>query len=244
MANYLLLSASSDIGTLCAQKLHENQHQIFVTSRHEDKLDYLKNQLNCNGKIVDPANFNEVDSAFEEALKNFGNIDGVVCFAGSVILKPAHLTSEQEYQEVITANLTSAFACVRSAGKYLKNGGNVVLMASAVALRGLANHEAIACAKGGVVALAKSASASYASKNLRFNVVAPGLTKTKLTAKITSNETSLNYSTAMHALGRIGEPEDITNAVIFLLDIKNNFITGQVLAVDGGLSQLMPKIKV
>lgn len=244
MANYLLLSASSDIGTLCAKNLIENRHQIFITSRTQEKLESLKSSLNCNGKITDSTNFTEVDEAFSEATATLGNIDGVACFAGSVLLKPAHLTSEQEYQDIISANLTSAFACVRSAGKYLKNGGSVVLMSSAVAMHGLANHEAIACAKGGINSLAKSAASTYATKNIRFNVVAPGLTTTKLTAKITENETSRNYSTAMHSLGRIGAPQDIANAVIFLLDINNNFITGQVLAVDGGLSAVMPKIKI
>lgn len=244
MANYLLISASSDIGTLCAKTLTTNQHQIFVTSRSADKLQSLKSNFNCNGKIIDPANFSEVDEAFEEALNKLGSLDGVACFSGSVILKPAHLTSFAEYQDIIMANLTTSFACVRSAGKYLKNGGSVVLISSAVALHGLPNHEAIACGKGGIVALAKSASASYASKNIRFNVVAPGLTETKLTHKITENETSLNFSKAMHALGRIGKAQDIVNAVNFLLDPHNNFITGQVLAVDGGLSSVMPKIKV
>lgn len=244
MANYLILAASSDIGELCATDLVSNNHRVFVTARKQDKLESLKKSLNCNGKIVDCANFDEVDNVFNEAISELGNLDGVVCFAGSVILKPAHLTTFDEYWHTVNANLTCAFACVRSAGKYLKNGGSVVLLASAVAMHGLANHEAIAGAKGGVVALAKSAAASYASKNIRFNVVAPGLTHTKLTTKITENETSLNYSKAMHALARIGECADVANAVNFLLDVRNNFITGQVLAVDGGLSSLMPKIKV
>ncbi|NBX52264.1 MAG: SDR family oxidoreductase [Proteobacteria bacterium] len=244
MANYLILSASSDIGELSSRNLIADNHKVFVTARNPQKLESLKSTLNCNGKIVDCANFEAVDDAFDEATKTLGNLDGVACFAGSVILKPAHLTNFEEYQQTIASNLTCAFACVRSAGKFLKNGGSVVLMASGVALHGLANHEAIACAKGGIVALAKSASSTYASKNIRFNVVAPGLTNTKLTRKITDNETSLNYSKAMHALGRIGEAQDIANAVNFLLDIRNNFITGQVLAVDGGLSSVMPKIKI
>lgn len=244
MANYLILAASSDIGELCAKDLVNNNHRIFITSRKQDKLESLKKSLNCNGKIVDCANFDEVDNVFSDANNELGILDGVVCFAGSVILKPAHLTTFDEYWQTVNANLTCSFACVRSAGKYLKNGGSVVLLASAVAMHGLANHEAIASAKGGIVALTKSAAATYANKNIRFNVVAPGLTDTKLTHKITENETSLNYSKAMHALARIGQPQDVVNAVNFLLDLRNNFITGQVLAIDGGLSSLMPKIKV
>ena len=244
MANYLILSASSEIGELTSKNLVENNHKIFITARNSDKLESLKSKFNCNGNLLDCSNFREVDKTFEQATQELGTVDGVACFAGSVLLKPAHLTSFEEYQHTMNSNIAPAFACVRSAGKYFKNGGSVVLLASAVAMHGLANHEAIASAKGAIIALAKSASSSYASKNIRFNVVAPGLTLTKLTQKITENETSLNYSKAMHALARIGKAQDVANAVNFLLDTNNDFITGQVLAVDGGLSSVMPKIKI
>jgi NAD(P)-dependent dehydrogenase (short-subunit alcohol dehydrogenase family) len=122
-----------------------------------------------------------------------------------------------------------------------ESSGSVVLLSSAAAMQGLANHEAIAAAKGGVISLAKSAAATYAGQNLRFNVVAPGLTKTKLTQKITSNEASLKFSQGMHALGRIGEPSEVARAVEFFLDEKSSWITAQVLGVDGGLSNVQPK---
>ncbi len=109
---------------------------------------------------------------------------------------------------------------------------------------GLANHEAIAAAKAGVIGLALSAAATYASNHLRVNVVAPGLTETPLTSAITSNEKSRQLSEQMHALGRLGQPQDIARAIVFLLDPQNNWITGQVLAVDGGLSHIRPKAKM
>ena len=174
---------------------------------------------------------------------SLGSLDGVVNFAGSVILKPAHLTSFDEYQKTIESNLTTAFSTVRAAAKSLKNGGSVVLISSAAAMQGISNHEAIASAKGGIISLAKSAAATYAAQNIRFNVVAPGLIETKLTQKITGNETALKASNAMHALGRIGKACDVSAMVEFLLSDKANFITGQVIAVDGGLSNLQPKIK-
>jgi NAD(P)-dependent dehydrogenase (short-subunit alcohol dehydrogenase family) len=119
----------------------------------------------------------------------------------------------------------------------------VVLISSAAAMEGLANHEAIAAAKAGILGLTLSAAASYAGQNLRVNAVAPGLTETPLTAALTGNETSRRVSEAMHALGRLGKPEDIARAIVFLLDPANNWITGQVLAVDGGLSRVRPKMK-
>ena len=91
-------------------------------------------------------------------------------------------------------------------------------MSSAAARLGLANHEAIAAAKAGVHGLVLSAAASYASRGIRVNAVAPGLVRTPLTARLTANEASLKASTALHALGRIGEPDDVASAIEWLLD--------------------------
>jgi NAD(P)-dependent dehydrogenase (short-subunit alcohol dehydrogenase family) len=132
---------------------------------------------------------------------------------------------------------------MRAAGKHMNKGGSVVLISSAAAMEGLANHEAIAAAKAGIIGLTLSAAASYASMNLRVNAVAPGLIETPLTASLTGNEGARKFSEAMHALGRLGKPEDVARAIVFLLDTANDWITGQVLAVDGGLSRVRPKMK-
>jgi NAD(P)-dependent dehydrogenase (short-subunit alcohol dehydrogenase family) len=116
-----------------------------------------------------------------------------------------------------------------------------VLLGTAASLIGLSNHEAIAAAKAGITGLALSAAATYASRNIRVNVVAPGLTRTPLTARLTQNEASAKASMAMHPLGRLGEPDDVARAIEFFLDPCNSWITGQVLAVDGGLSTLKLK---
>jgi NAD(P)-dependent dehydrogenase (short-subunit alcohol dehydrogenase family) len=118
----------------------------------------------------------------------------------------------------------------------MSQGGSVVLSSSVAARTGLANHEGIAAAKAGVTGLALAAAATYATRGLRFNVVAPGLVRTPLTSRLTSSEAALKASTAMHPLGRIGEPSDLASAYAFLLDPRHTWITGQVFGVDGGLS--------
>ena len=168
----------------------------------------------------------------------------IVTGYGSLLLKSAHTTPQDQYQAVIDASLTTAFATVRAAGMNMKTGGSVVLISSAAALVGLANHEAIATAKAGIIGLAQSAASTYANLNLRFNVVAPGMIDTPLTAHLISNALALSASKAMHALDRIGTPEDIARAIVFLLHPENNWITGQVLAVDGGLSRVRSKMKI
>ena len=107
-------------------------------------------------------------------------------------------------------------------------------MSSAAARIGLANHEAIAAAKAGVIGLTKSAAASYAGREIRFNAVAPGLVKTQLTGNIWRRERSAAASRAMHALGRLGEPSEVAALVTWLLDPQNSWITGEVISVSGG----------
>lgn len=116
-----------------------------------------------------------------------------------------------------------------------------MLCATAAARAGFANHEAIAAAKGGVIALTMSAAATYGGRNIRVNCVAPGLVETPLTARITGNDAARTASQAMHALGRIGKPEDIASAIAWLVDPENSWVTGQVIGVDGGLGTVRSK---
>jgi len=148
-------------------------------------------------------------------------------------------TPPEEMEEVLAQNFWSAFHVLRQGVRALMpQGGSIVLTASAVALHGLPNHEAIAAAKGAVIGLARSAAATYARRGLRINVIAPGLTQTPLTASLFSRPTVVELSRRYHALGRLGKPEDVAQAIAFLLDPASSWITGQVLAVDGGLSSL------
>jgi NAD(P)-dependent dehydrogenase (short-subunit alcohol dehydrogenase family) len=121
------------------------------------------------------------------------------------------------------------------------DGGSVVLVSSAAARIGLANHEAIAAAKAGLIGLTLSAAATYARQRIRFNAVAPGLVRTPLTRGLVSSELAEKASVAMHPLGRLGEPDDVARAIAWLLDPDQGWITGQVLGVDGGLADIRPR---
>ena len=231
MAHVLILAASSGIGQATTSLLRAAGHSVFTTARDHEKI--------TPDAVLDATDFDAVERVFAQA----GAIDGVVNCSGSLLLKSASLTSREQYQAVIDASLTTAFATVRAAGKHMVNGGSVVLISSAAAMAGLANHEAIAAAKAGIIGLTLSAAATYAPANLRFNAVAPGLTETPLTASLTGNDTARKFSESMHALGRLGKPEDIAHAIVFLLEPANSWITGQVLGVDGGLSHVRPKMK-
>lgn len=231
MAKILVIGASSSMGAKTSELLESNGFEVIKTARDNSKItpDYS----------LDATNFEDTEKMFEE----LGEIDGVICFSGSLMLKPAHLTSFDEYMDTINKSLTAAFSVTRGAGKYMKSG-SVVFISSAASLDGFANHEAIAAAKGGINSLILSAAATYAKQGLRFNAIAPGLVETNLTKQLTSNETSRKVSESMHALGRIGTVDDVARAAAFLLDPQNNWITGQIIGIDGGLSSVRPKMKV
>ena len=123
----------------------------------------------------------------------------------------------------------------------MATGGSVVFVSSAAAHVGLSNHEAIAAAKAGIEGMARSAAASYSRQKIRVNCVAPGMIETPLTEALRSNPTQLQASIDMHALGRIATPSEIATVIEWLLGPESSFVTGQSIAVDGGLSSVRAK---
>ncbi len=237
MTKTIIIGASGGIGEATARLLALEGKELVLVSRDSSKISTLADELGAEAKQCDSASFEE----FSNLVQEVGEVGNIINCAGSLLLKPAHSTSEAEYQAVIDANLKTAFSVLHAAGKYMKSGGNVVLCSSAAARAGFANHEAIAAAKAGIIGLTLSAAATYGSSNIRINAVAPGLTETGLTAGICSNEMARKVSEGMHILGRIGTPEDVAKAIVFLTN--QDWITGQVIGVDGGLGTVKPKAK-
>ncbi len=236
----VVMGASGGIGSCLCRRLRANlDARLILFGRAKEKLDLLAREVDGQAIVGDATNFEQVERMMEQVTTSHGKVDGVANCVGSILLKSAHLTSFDEYQSTISTNLGSAFGIVRAAGKHMAtHGGSVLLFSSGAARVGLPNHEAIAAAKGAIDALVRSASATYAARNLRFNAIAPGLVETPLSARITSNEASLKASRAMHPLGRIGAPSDIASAAEFFLNPHNSWITGQILGVDGGLADI------
>ena len=239
----LIFGATGGIGSALARRLSAKGWRLALSARGQERLEILGRELNAHSEAAAATDAKSVEHAFTTAYEKFGRVDGVVNCSGSLLLKPAHLTTDEEWSHTLNANLTTAFHVLRAAASRMmrSGGGSIVLMASAVAQRGMINHEAIAAAKAGVVGLAQSAAATYARYNIRVNCVAPGLTRTPLTESLTKNEASLKASAALHPLGRIGEPHEVASAIAWLLDPEQCWVTGQVIAVDGGLSSVQPR---
>jgi NAD(P)-dependent dehydrogenase (short-subunit alcohol dehydrogenase family) len=235
----MVLGGSGGIGSELSRSLRKSGHQVAVAARSAEKVKTLCEQIDAYPIILDATNTSQVEEKAQEISTELGRLDGIANCVGSILLKPAHLTKEKEWDEVIRTNLGSAFAAVRAAAKTMrKGGGSVVLVSSAAARIGLPNHEAIAAAKAGVIGLTLSSAASYASSGIRINAIAPGLVRTPLTERITSRPASEKASLSLHALGRLGEPGDIASAIEWLLNPNQTWISGQVIGVDGGLADI------
>ncbi len=237
---YIVLGATGGIGRDVSRRLASRGGRLVLGARSEDALQDLAGDLDGDAFPLDATGYEAVQGIVDRAVEMHGRLDGLVNCVGSILLKPAHLTSVEEFEETLRLNLHSAFFAVKAGARaMMKAGGSIVLMASAVARKGLTNHEAIAAAKGGVIGLMRAAAATYAKRGVRVNCVAPGLVDTPLSARITGSEQGRKRSEAMHPLGRIGQPEDVGRAVCWLLDREeSSWVTGQVIGVDGGLGTL------
>lgn len=237
---YLVIGATGGIGSELSRKLSQEGNNLILSSNNIGKLEHMSKELDSDYYVLDATKFSDIENCINHIVDKYHKLDGVVNCVGSILLKPSHITTEEEWTNTVSLNLTSAFATVRSSARAMmeSNGGSIVLVSSAAALVGLTNHEAIAAAKAGVIGLVLSAAATYSRYGIRVNCVAPGLVRTPLTQALTQNDAIVKKSERMHALGRLGDPKDVSSAISWLLDSDQNWVTGQVLGVDGGLARI------
>lgn len=240
----LVVGGSGGIGSAVARRLATRGCRLVLAGRNIERLQAIATETGAQATPLDARDSAAVEAMLQSVLTSHGRVDGVVNCAGSILLKPAHLISDQEFADTLSINLTTAFNLVRATTRLMMKqagGGSIVLCSSVAARRGLVNHEAIAAAKAGVEGLALAAAASYARFGVRVNCVAPGLTRTELTRALTQNETVAKMSAALHPLGRIGEATEVASAICWLLDSEQSWVTGQVIGIDGGLGHVQAR---
>jgi NAD(P)-dependent dehydrogenase (short-subunit alcohol dehydrogenase family) len=242
------MGATGAIGSAIARRLAAGGWRVALVGRDGARVAGLADEIGpaAAGFVADATVSAEVDAALAGAVERLGPPDALVHAVGSTLLKPVHALSDAEIEDVLAVNLLSAFYALRAFVRAVPRGrpASVVLFSSAATRIGLLNHEAIAAAKGGVDGLVTSAAATYAARGIRVNALAPGLVRSNLTKRLVENEATLRASEAMHPLGRIGQPEDVAALAAFLVSPEAGWITGQVIAVDGGLSgvKLPPRL--
>lgn len=239
--NIVLLGATGGIGRCLSLNLSE-KHNLFLGSRNKNEIINLVKTINnphVFGDKIDATLFDSIEYFLDNANDYLGSIDCIINCIGSLLLKPPHLTTEIDLENIFRTNVFSCFGLLKYSFKYLKNnGGNLIFFSSAASRIGLKNHEAISSAKAAISSLTLSAASTYSKYNIRVNSIAPGLVDTPLTKKIVNNKISLDYSKKLHGLNRIGKPENFIPIINALIDTQSDWITGQTIYVDGGLSNV------
>ena len=235
--NIIVTGASGGLGNSIVKKLYENGANILATGTKKEKLDDLKSQFN-NIKILsfDISQMDEIDKFMENATEELGgNLYCIVNNAGITRDNLAIRMSTDEWKKVIDVNLTSTFLLSKSAiKKMLKNKqGKIINITSVVGHTGNLGQANYTAAKAGIVAMSKTLAIEYAKKNININCISPGFIKTNMTEKIDAKYKEIILSKIPSA--RLGEPEDIANAVLFLASNQSDYINGETLHVNGGM---------
>ncbi len=244
--NILIVGGTSGIGFGLAKNLVLNNN-LFIGSRSTsnvsrcvDELSSTKtNDVSVYGETLEASSFESVEKFISKAYEKLNSIDVIINCSGSILLKPPHMLKKEEVEKVFGVNAYSCLALLKYGFPFMKtNGGSFIFFSSAASKIGLKNHEVISGAKGAVSSIALSAASTYANYNIRVNVIAPGLVDTPMTKKIIENKVSLDYSKKMHGLNRIGKIDNFVPIVNSLIDKNSDWITGQTIFVDGGLSNV------
>lgn len=242
MKNYVIFGATGSVGVKLSENLAGQGHRVFLAGRNQTKLDNLSKSLDASRISFDAHDIQSIKSVIEKAENELGIIHGVANCVGSLLIKPAHVTSEDEWDSILTINLSAAFHMIKYSIKSMMNtGGSIVLVSSAAGKYGIPNHEAIATAKAGIIGLTLSAAATYANRGIRVNCVAPGFVQSTMTDQMSSNKTTLKSVSQLHPLGIIGQPDNVSSAIEWLLDSRQNWVTGQIIGIDGGLATVQSR---
>ena len=235
--NIIVTGASGGIGNAIIKKLNEAGANILASGTRIEKLEELKKNYE-NIKILkfDISQSDKIEEFIENATNELGgSLDGIVNNAGITQDNLAIRMNLDEWQKVININLTSTFLMSKFAiKKMLKNkSGKIVNITSVVGHTGNLGQANYTASKAGIVAMSKSLAIEYAKKNININCISPGFIKTAMTDKIDEKFKEVIISKIPSA--RLGEPDDIANAVLFLSSEQSDYINGETLHVNGGM---------
>ena len=230
MSSYLVVGGSSGIGYEVVKQLASAGNKVYVISREPEKIEDSENIKKIS---YDVTNSDEKFPSIEDSFK------GLVYCPGTINLKPVKSLKEKDFADDFNVN---ALGAVRTIQNYLPNlsreeNSSIVMFSTVAVQTGMAYHASVAMAKGAVEGLTRSLAAELAPK-IRVNAIAPSITDTPLAERLLSTDEKRNASAKRHPLNKIGNAEEIANAVQFLLSDDSSWITGQILKIDGGLSAI------
>jgi len=236
----IITGGARGIGKSIADKFAENGATLVIVDVNEEIAqqaadEYTARGLKAIALKVDVSSQEEVDNMVKNVVEELGKIDILVNNAGvtrdNLMLK----MSESDWDLVLNINLKGVFLCTRAVIRPMSRArtGKIINIASIVGQMGNPGQANYSASKGGVIALTKTTAKEYARKGIRCNTVAPGYINTEMTGKLSDAAREAMLSTV--PMQTMGEPEDIANAALFLASDMSNYVTGQVIAVNGGM---------
>ena len=238
----LITGASGGIGRALARQLHAQGCRVAVVGRDADRLADVEAAVRIAADTTTPDGAALAIAACREALGAAPTL--LAHCVGSTLIAPLHRTRLDAYRDVMRVNLDSAVFMLQAWIAALEGKPGAAVFASSVVARiGVANHEAIAAAKGGVEALLPSAAASYVAQSLRINAVAPGMTGTPMTAGMLKMSAMREGAARQYPLGGVQKADQVADVMAWLLGDGASRLTGQVIAVDGGFTTVRPLVK-
>ena len=240
----LCTGGSSGIGRRMAQALSQAGAEVVLVGRNEDALAEAVEQINAEGGgraaslAADLLDRSTLADVVAEASQAFGAPDILINAAGINLREPWDEISEDSWQQTLDINLSTPFFLARHCvpGMKSRGQGNIINVASLQSYRAFANSIAYGASKGGITQLTRAMAEAWSSSGIVSNAIAPGFFPTGLTRKVYENPELLAHNAGMTAIGRNGELSDLDGVTVFLASAAANYITGQIIAVDGGFT--------
>ncbi|MDA9179274.1 SDR family oxidoreductase [Candidatus Pelagibacter ubique] len=231
---YLIFGATGSVGSSLAEQLKKSGNDIHLIARNKNEVKTIAEKLGCTYTVADV-----LEEGFIEKVKSaISEIKGIAYCVGSIDLKPLRMVTEADMNKCMKLNLYSAIEAIKGFQESLKkNKGSVVLFSTVAAQRGFTNHTIIASAKAAVEGLTVTLAAEFAP-HIRVNCIAPSLSKSKIAEPMLKNPAIAEGIAKAHPLKRLGEGKDSAALAKFLITEESSWITGQIIAVDGGRSKL------
>ena len=231
----LIIGATGSIGSALSRKLVKQGKSVHLVGRNEAELSSLAKELDSSYSIADVLTENYSDQILNDS---GDDIDGLAFCVGSIDLKPIRLSKKSDYMQSFNLNLISATEIIRAYHEKLKsNKGSIILFSTVAARRGFMNHSIISSAKAAVEGLTVALAAEFAP-NIRVNCIAPSLSNSKIAEPMLKNKALADGIAKANPLKRLGEGKDSASLAKFLITDDSSWVTGQIIAVDGGRSKL------
>ncbi len=238
----IVTGAGSGIGRACALAMAREGASVILVGRRRDRLEQVAQQIGGPALVVsaDVTNQADIDNVLAQTLSGHGAIHVLVNNAGILHVGTSEQITEKQWDETFSVNVRAVWLLSRAVLPAMRKagGGSIINVASVLGINGALNRAAYAASKGAVVLLTKCMAIDHATDGVRVNAICPGFIETELTAEVIRKapdpEAVRRERTAVHPIGRLGQPIDISGAAVYLASDESAWMTGAVMAVDGG----------